>query len=99
MFTGVTVIPVSAIGAPLTVSDTVTERVVLPAVPVTVTVDVPVGAFGSAVKVSLADPDPGAEIVEVSKEAVTPDGKPETDKPTAELKLPPTGYGIVTYPS
>ena len=69
-----------------------------PPVAVTVTFVVPVVAVALAVKVRVELPLPGAAIEAELKLAVTPVGKPETDKDTAELKPPVTLVVIVEAP-
>lgn len=54
----------------------------LPDIPVTVTVAVPVGAVLLAVNVNVLAP----VVVTGLKDAVTPLGRPEADKPTLPLK-------------
>jgi hypothetical protein len=63
-----------------------------------VTVDVPVVAVLLAVNVSVELPLPGAAIEVGLKLAVTPDGRPEADKATAELKPPLIVVEIVELP-
>jgi hypothetical protein len=47
---------------------------------------VPATTFNAALKVRTVEPDPGAANVLGLKLAVTPPGKPATDKATGELK-------------
>lgn len=76
----------SAVCAALTVSERVAVCVMPPPVPVTVTFTVPVAAVLPAVSVSVELP--GAPTDAGLKLAVTPEGRPEADKETAELKPP-----------
>ena len=64
---------------------TVADFVVPPEVAVTVTLEVPAMAFMPALKVSTELPDPGADNVPGLKLAVTPVGKPVTDRVTGAL--------------
>ena len=82
----------------MTVRLTVVVWVVLPPVPVMVTVEVPRVAVELTVKVSVEVPEPGAAIEAGLKEAVTPDGRPEADSEMAELKPPETAVVIVEVP-
>ena len=70
--------------------------VVLPPVPVMVTVEVPRVAVEETVKVSVELPEPGAAIEAGLKEAVTPAGRPEAESAMAELKPPETAVVIVS---
>lgn len=69
-----------------------------PPVPVTVTLKVPVAAVLAAVRVRVELPLPGAAIDAGFKLAVTPDGDPETDSDTAELKPATAALDIVVLP-
>lgn len=60
-------------------------RVIPPPVAVIVTLYVPLARVEAAVNVSLVLPLPGEAIVAGAKLAVSPLGKPLTDKPTAAL--------------
>ena len=80
------------------VSETVVVCVTPPPVAVMVTVDVPVVAVLLAVNVSVELPLPGAAIEVGLKLAVTPDGRPEADRATAELKPPLIVVEIVELP-
>jgi hypothetical protein len=72
----------SGAGGVLTVREIVAELVKLPDMPMMVTVLVPVVAVLLTVNVKVLLP-----VVLVGlKEAITPEGKPETDKPTLLLK-------------
>ena len=66
-----------------------------PPVAVTVTVEAPAVAVLLAVKVNAELPLPGAAIGLALKLAVTPEGKPETDRETAELNPFETAVEIV----
>jgi hypothetical protein len=75
--------------APLfTVNDTELVRDSPPPVPVIVIEYVPVVAEELALNVSVDVPEPGAAMLEGLNVAVTPDGMPEAESATAELKLP-----------
>ena len=65
---------------------------------VTVTFDVPVVAVLLAVNVRVELPLPGAAIELGLKLAVTPEGRPEADNATAELKPPLTAVEILVLP-
>src|SRR6266481_4740548 len=80
------------------VSETVAVCVTLPPVAVIVTVDVPVVAVLLAVNVSVEFPLPGAASEAGLKLAVTPAGRPEADRETAELKPPLTVVETVVFP-
>ncbi|SRR5579871_366362 len=67
-------------------------------VAVTVTFVVPAAAVLLAENVSVELPLPGAATDAGLKLAVTPAGKPETDRETAELKPPVTEVEIVEVP-
>jgi len=67
-------------------------------VAVTVTFDVPVVAVLPAERVSVELPLPGAAIEVGLKPAVTPEGNPEADSETAELKPPLTVVEMVLLP-
>ena len=66
-----------------------------PPVALTVTLNVPAAATLLAEIVSVELPLPGAAMEVGLKLAVTPDGKPEADSETAELKPPPVVMEIV----
>ena len=83
---------------PVTVSVTLVEAVVLPEVPVTVMVYLPVGVEDATVIVITEVPEPGAAIGFVAKPTVTPDGWPLADKVTAALKPPVAVLVIVEVP-
>src|SRR3954452_16357118 len=85
----------SGVATAVTVRLTVAVWVVLPPVPVMVTVEVPRVAVGETVKVSVELPAPGAAIEDGLKEAVTPAGRPEAESAMAELKPPETAVVIV----
>src|SRR5437764_13826064 len=85
-------------GPRVTARATVAVWVVLPPVPVMVTVAVPRVAVELTVKVSVELPEPGAAIEAGLKEAVTPAGRPEADSEMAELKPPETAVVIVEVP-
>jgi len=57
-------------------------------VPVIVRLYVPVGVEAPAVMVSMEEPEPGAGIDAGAKLPLAPEGRPEIDNDTAELKLP-----------
>src|SRR5579859_1544670 len=80
------------------VSETVVVCVMPPPVAVMVTVEVPVVAVLLAVNVSVELPLPGTAIEVGLKLAVTPDGRPEAERETAELKPPLTVVEIVELP-
>jgi hypothetical protein len=86
------------VGTLVMVRLTVVVWVVLPPVPVMVTVDVPRVAVELTVKVSVELPEPGAAIEDGLKEAVTPEGRPEAEREMAELKPPETAVVTVTLP-
>jgi len=67
-------------------------------VAVIVTVALPTVAALPAERVSVELPLPGAAIEAGLKLAVTPEGNPEADKETAELKPPLTLVAIVLLP-
>src|SRR5215469_15065229 len=67
-------------------------------VAVIVMVAVPIVAAALADSVRVADPEPGAAIDDGLKPAVTPEGRPEADKDTAELKPPEIVLEIVELP-
>jgi len=69
-----------------------------PPVAVTVTLEVPVVAVVLAEKVRVELPLPGAAIEVGLKVPVTPDGKPDTESETAELKPPETVVEMVLLP-
>ncbi len=81
---------------------TLRETVVLfdlpPPAPVMVMVWVPVLALLLAVNVTVDVPEPGAAIDVGLKLTVTPDGWPDADKATAELKPPETVVVIFDVP-
>ena len=81
-----------------TVRETVVVWVTPPPLAVTVTFTVPMVAVLLAVNVSVELPLPGAAIELGLKLAVTPEGKPEADSDTAELKPPLTVVEIVLLP-
>jgi len=72
--------------------------VTVPPVAVTVTFAVPVVAVVVAENVNVELPLPGAAMDAGVKLAVTPVGRPEADKDTAELKPPLTVVEIVVLP-
>jgi hypothetical protein len=72
------------------VSAMVVVCVTVPPVPVMVTVAVPVAAVALAVNVRVEVPLPGAAMDEGLKLAVTPAGRPDAERATAELKPPLT---------
>jgi hypothetical protein len=78
----------SGLAVALTVRLTLTECDIPPPVPVTVIVELPVAAEELAVSVKVEEPEPGAAIDVGLKLALTPEGSPEADKDTAELKPP-----------
>ena len=82
----------------VTVSETVAVCVIPPPVPVMVSVEVPVAAVDATVSVNLDEPEPGAGMDAGLKLAVTPEGKPVTDKATAELNPPDTVVVMVDEP-
>jgi hypothetical protein len=84
--------------AAVTVSDTVAVCVIPPPVPVTVMVDVPAAAVEATVNVKVEEPEPGAAMDVGLNAAVTPVGRPDADKETAELKPPETVVLIVEFP-
>jgi hypothetical protein len=86
------------VGTLVTVRLTVVVWVVLPPVPVMVTVEVPRVAVEETVKVSVELPAPGAAIDDGLKEAVTPAGRPEAESAMAELKPPETAVVTVELP-
>jgi hypothetical protein len=69
-----------------------------PPVAVTVTFTVPAVAVLLAVNVSVELPLPGAAMEAGLKLAMTPEGNPDTDNETAELKPPLTVVEIVVLP-
>src|SRR5262245_26494106 len=62
--------------------------VVPPPVPVIVRPYAPVAVAAPAVRVRVEEPEPGAAIDAGLKLALAPEGSPETNSETAELKLP-----------
>ena len=72
----------------VTVTAIVVVWVTPPPVTVTVTLNVPAAATLLAEIVTVELPLPGAAMELGLKLAVTPDGKPEADRVTAELKPP-----------
>jgi hypothetical protein len=82
----------------VTVRETLAVWVTPPPVAVKVTVDVPVTAVLLAVKVSVELPLPGAAIDVGLKLAVTPEGKPEAERESAELNPPLTVVESVVLP-
>ena len=83
----------SGCAAEFTVSVTVVECDRVPLVPVMVTVAVPVAALAPAVKVRTL-----VEVVGfVPKVAVTPEGKPDADRPTLPVKPPEGATEIVVF--
>src|SRR5215471_1038847 len=68
--------------------------VIPPPPAVTVTVEVPRGAVVLAEKVRVEVPPPGAENDAGFRTAVTPEGSPETESPTSEVK-PPTAVTLI----
>jgi hypothetical protein len=83
----------------VTVRLTVAVWVLLPPVPVTVMVEVPVAAEAATVMVIVELPEPGAAIEVGLKATVTPVGWPEAESATAELKPPATVVVMVTLPA
>lgn len=81
-----------------TVKETLAVCVTLPPVAVTVMVEVPVMAVLPTVNVSVELPLPGAARDAGLKLAVTPVGRPEVERETAELKPPLTAVDIVVLP-
>jgi len=77
---------------------TIVVCVTPPPVAVTVTFVVPAVAVLLAVNVRVELPLPGAASEAGLKLAVTPEGNPETDNETAELKPPLTVVEIVVLP-
>ena len=69
-----------------------------PPVAVTVTVAAPTAAVELADRVRVEDPEPGAAIEVGLNPAVTPEGRPEVDNDTAELKPPDMVVDIVELP-
>jgi hypothetical protein len=63
-----------------------------------VMVDVPVAAVDATVRVNEDVPEPGAAMDVGLNAAVTPVGKPEADKATAELNPPETVVVMVDLP-
>jgi hypothetical protein len=88
----------SGLAVALTVRLTLTECDIPPPVPVTVIVEVPVAAEELAVSVRVEVPEPGAAIDVGLKLALTPEGSPEADRDTAELKPPDMVVDIVELP-
>jgi hypothetical protein len=84
--------------AALTVRGIVNVCVSPPPVAVTVTLAVPVVAVLLAVNVRVELPVPGAAIDAGLKLAVTPAGKPDADRLTAELKPPDPAVDMVVLP-
>src|SRR5581483_408126 len=80
------------------VKATVVVCVTPPPLAVTVTFDVPTAAVLLAVNVSVELPPPGAAIEAGLKLAVTPAGKPEAERATAELKPPLTVVEMAVLP-
>ncbi len=80
------------------VNATVVVWVTPPPFAVTVTLAVPVVAVPLAENVSVELPLPGAAMEAGLKLAVTPAGRPETDKEIAALKPPVTAVEIVLLP-
>ena len=74
----------------VTVRFTVLVCVIPAPLAVMVMADVPVAAVAATTSVSVDEPDPGAAIEAGLKVAVTPLGRPDADKATAELKPPET---------
>lgn len=72
--------------------------VTLPPVAVIVIADVPLVAVLPTVNVSVELPPPGAAMDAGLKLAVTPVGRPEAERETAELKPPLTVVEIVVLP-
>ena len=87
-----------AAAAAVTVSETVAVCVIPPPVPVMVSVEVPTAAVDATVSVNVDVPEPGAGMDAGLKLAVTPEGKPVTDKATAELNPPETAVVIFEVP-
>jgi len=69
-----------------------------PPVPVMVTVEVPAAADEVAVSVRVEEPEPGAATDVGLKLALTPEGRPDADKDTAELKPPEIVVDTVELP-
>ena len=69
-----------------------------PPLPVTVMVEVPLMAVLPTVNVSVELPPPGAPMDAGLKLAVTPVGRPDAERDTAELKPPLTTVEIVVLP-
>ena len=88
----------SGVAAEVTVRLMAVVWVTPPPVAVTVMVVTPVTAVLLAERVSVELPLPGAAIEAGLKLAVTPEGNPEADKETAELKPPLTLVVIVLLP-
>jgi len=86
----------AGVGVDVTVSDTVAVSVVLPEVPVTVMLYVPVTVVEATVSVRVEVPAP---VIEVGlNAAVTPVGSPLAVKVTAESKPPVTALVMVDVP-
>jgi len=81
-----------------TVKETVLVCVTPPPLAVTVIVEVPLVAVLPTVNVSVELPPPGAAMDAGLKLAVTPVGRPDAERETAELKPPLTVVEIVVLP-
>src|SRR5216684_2626230 len=81
-----------------TVRATVVVWVTPPPVAVTVMLEVPVTAVLLTVNVRVELPLPGAAIEAGLNAAVTPEGRPDAERATAELKPPLTVVVIVVLP-
>ena len=79
----------------VTCRETVAVSLLLPPVPVTVMVYVPIELFESAVTVMVEVPEPGAAMDMGLKVTVTPFGWPAADKITAVSKPPEFGVVMV----
>jgi hypothetical protein len=84
--------------ADVTVRLTAAVCVMPPPDAVIVTVDVPVAVADPTEIVMLDEPAPGAAIDDGLKLAVAPEGSPEAERLTTELKTPVTEVDIVELP-